>query len=106
MTIAAALAAVAGCKAQPCSTPDEFNPISTVECPSGELCYQGACVPACNAGAERTERCESDSECTNSARPMCLDNFCTACDEAPLSRLSRAKPTTRCRPSTDHPTSQ
>lgn len=72
---------VGGCSAQPCSdnTRDPFRPTNDIACASGELCYRGECVPACNAGAERSEKCEDNAGCKSTARPNCIDKFCSAC---------------------------
>lgn len=72
-----------GCGAKPCSpnTGDPFTSVAAVECASGDLCYQGECVPGCNAGAERTDRCDTDSDCGDPSRSKCVDRFCSACDE-------------------------
>ena len=71
-----------GCEAAPCTptspTPNEPSP--AIECPSGELCYQGACIAACNAGQERATRCSSDDDC-GAARPRCVDAYCSACEQ-------------------------
>ena len=77
-----ATATAAGCAAEPCTqgNDDAFGPSASVECPSGTLCYQGECVLSCNAGAELFDKCESDDDCTDSARPNCVDRYCSACD--------------------------
>ncbi len=79
-----AVTAAAGCKAERCT--EVRDPLSgklrpTFECPGGQLCYQGACVAVCNAGAERSEICETNDECANSARPNCIDKRCSACED-------------------------
>lgn len=72
----------AACTADPCTEViDRFTgaPQPTFECPSGQVCYQGACVASCNAGAERSEVCDTDDDCASSARPTCIDKRCSAC---------------------------
>src|SRR5262245_58359927 len=71
-------AAFPSCTSAPC-TQTSATPSSSVECPSGTLCYQGSCVPACSAGAE--ERCTTSSDCKNELRPNCFRGSCTSCDE-------------------------
>ena len=81
--VAAAL--FGGCTAKPCSSTslNANEPSPALECPSGELCYQGACILGCSAGQERAEKCGSNSDCT-SARPNCVDGFCSACNQGEL----------------------
>ncbi|MFO0722262.1 MAG: hypothetical protein U1E65_00680 [Myxococcota bacterium] len=63
---------------------DPDVPVSTIECPSGSVCYRGSCMPACVAGAERLTRCKADNDCTSPVQPYCVnfggtDLFCSAC---------------------------
>lgn len=79
-----ALAALlAACSPKPCTetsvTPGTPSP--SIECPSGQLCYQGQCLHACNAGAERATPCSSSADCTESTRPRCVSSFCSSCEE-------------------------
>lgn len=70
------------CNAARC-TPNALaqdEPSPSIECPSGELCYQGDCIRVCNAGQERATRCASNDEC-GAARPRCVDGFCSACEQ-------------------------
>lgn len=73
-------ASVPGCAVQEC-LPQRASqrPVVTLECPSGTLCYQGACVPSCASGSEGVERCESDDDCTSAVRPNCVDRRCSGC---------------------------
>jgi hypothetical protein len=75
------------CKAQQCTpsalTPNEPTP--ALECAAGQLCYQGQCIRACNAGQEGAAVCASGGEC-DGARPNCVefstgDSFCSACEQ-------------------------
>ncbi len=71
-----------GCAAAECQSPrNEQRPASVLECPSGTLCYQGACVPSCASGSERVEKCDSDDDCTSGVRPNCVDRRCSACEQ-------------------------
>lgn len=75
-----ALASGLGCNAEPCSPTslDHNTPSPAIECAAGQLCYQGTCIDACNAGRERSDVCGADRDCP-SARPMCNQGFCSAC---------------------------
>jgi hypothetical protein len=77
----AAGALFGGCKARPCTSTslDPNEPSPALECPSGQLCYQGACILGCSAGQERATTCGSNSDCSG-ALPNCVDGFCSACD--------------------------
>ncbi|MEM6370845.1 MAG: hypothetical protein AAF851_21350 [Myxococcota bacterium] len=57
------------------------SPSLAVECSPGELCYRGRCVPGCSPGQELVELCDSDRDCAE-PRPRCIDDFCSACEEA------------------------
>jgi len=78
--------AASWCLATACSEECPFDedegdrPVAAIECPSGELCYRGTCVRACNAGREGLVRCRSDDDCSG-ARPFCggPGDFCSAC---------------------------
>lgn len=74
-------AGLGGCKAQPCGSTSLIadTPSPALECPSGDLCYRGACIRACSAGQERGQTCTADSQC-DSARPRCVDGYCSICD--------------------------
>ncbi|MEL6188126.1 MAG: hypothetical protein AAFU79_26170 [Myxococcota bacterium] len=80
--LALVFATYGGCTSDACSVdpraPDE--PVSAIECGSGDLCYRGRCVSTCTAGQEASASCESDGDC-DSARPRCLNGFCSACDQ-------------------------
>lgn len=61
--------------------------VSTFQCPSGDLCYQGDCKRACEPGREGATPCSSDSDCTEAALPYCVSStiklgssFCSSCD--------------------------
>lgn len=70
-----------GCAAAECQSPrNQQRPASVLECPSGTLCYQGACVPSCASGSERVEKCESDDDCPSGVRPNCVERRCSACE--------------------------
>lgn len=75
-----------GCSGSPCTARagSGGRPSSSVECPSGTLCYQGACVRACSAGAEGSESCASDGECEDSARPNCVAGKCSSCESGEI----------------------
>jgi len=78
----ASTAAVQGCASEQCVVPAGVElPVSVLECPSGTLCYQGACINSCASGAEGKEKCESDSDCPNGVRPNCVDRRCSSCGE-------------------------
>jgi len=70
-----------GCKSEVCANEgiNQKRPTRDVSCPNGKVCYGGECIAACNAGSERFNRCEADTDCKNDARPYCVDRFCTAC---------------------------
>lgn len=69
-----------GCASAECQSPrNQQRPASVLECPSGTLCYQGACVPSCASGSERVEKCESDDDCTSGVRPNCVERRCSSC---------------------------
>lgn len=90
-----------GCAAEPCS-PTSLNddvPSPAIECAAGKLCYQGSCIQSCNAGQERSERCNVDDDCP-SARSICNQGFCSACEQE-----QRCVPTLNlCRPISLRPT--
>ena len=73
-----------GCKSEVCSSDniDETRPTRDVSCPTGKVCYGGECISACNAGSERFVSCEDASACKSPARPFCVNNFCTACEQS------------------------
>jgi len=74
--------AAPGCAAEQCTVPGGSElPVSVLDCPTGTLCYQGSCLPACASGAENNEKCESDSDCSSPARPNCVDRRCSSCEE-------------------------
>jgi hypothetical protein len=83
LAFAGASAALQGCKAAHCTPREPNQPSPAVECPSGQLCYQGECQPTCNAGAEEapSNRCDSTKPTCSSPRPYCVDGFCSACPE-------------------------
>ena len=72
-----------GCKTEVCSSEDidESRPTRDISCPTGKVCYGGECISACNAGSENFVSCEDDTGCTNPARPFCVNNFCSACEQ-------------------------
>lgn len=74
-------ATVPGCAAEQCQSPRFIQkPTAVLECPSGTLCYQGACEPSCASGAEGVEKCDSDDDCTSAVRPNCVDRHCSTCN--------------------------
>jgi hypothetical protein len=61
--------------------------VSSVQCPSGDVCYQGDCRRACEPGREGASPCNSDADCTEAALPNCVvstiqlgASFCSTCD--------------------------
>lgn len=78
-----------GCSSRACAyderTPDTPSP--SVDCPAGNLCYIGECLRSCNAGAERSVPCSTDSDCKDRGRPHCIladaiaGTFCSTCEE-------------------------
>ena len=81
--LVAVMSLALGCKSEVCNTEgiDETRPTRDVSCPNGTVCYGGECIAACNAGSERFVRCETANECSNGARPFCVNGFCSACEE-------------------------
>jgi hypothetical protein len=74
-------ATVPGCAAEQCQSPRFIQkPTAVLECPSGTLCYQGACEPSCASGAEGVEKCDTDDDCTSAVRPNCVDRHCSTCN--------------------------
>lgn len=75
-------AAVApGCASAECQSPvNVTRPANVLECPSGTLCYQGACLRSCASGAENVEKCDTDDDCSTSVRPNCVDRRCSSCE--------------------------
>ena len=62
------------------SNGDDTEPGPAFECSAGEVCYLGKCLDTCSAGAELSEVCTSDDDCSG-ARPNCVRARCSACSE-------------------------
>src|SRR5687768_12196824 len=85
----AAIAVVAqpGCSASRCSFDEDEpdKPFVSIECPGGEVCYQGICRKSCNSLSDGTMPCTSDGDCPG-AIPNCVasgdltGSFCSACE--------------------------
>lgn len=84
LSLAGALAALpfavqSGCVASQCTQPKHASGATpTFECPSGQVCYEGECRQACNAGLEGATPCNFDSDCSG-ATPNCSAGFCSSC---------------------------
>lgn len=94
------VAAQPGCSASPCKATALSGgaPVSSIQCPSGQLCYEGQCRKSCNAGEERATQCTSNNDCKDNARPNCLSagmsSFCSSCatSESCIPRLNICQP--------------
>ena len=69
-----------GCSQSTCSVNPRFpdEPIIALECKSGQLCYRGSCVEACNAALENLQSCGQDNDCPE-AQPFCVREQCSGC---------------------------
>jgi hypothetical protein len=73
-----------GCSASQCHQPAHATgPTPTIECPSGQVCYEGQCRRSCNAGAELSMSCQTEGDCNNASLPFCTSApnglFCSSC---------------------------
>lgn len=88
---AAAFAFGPACTQDTCSVDPRrpTEPVPAVECPSGDVCYRGACFRSCSAGREAAgdNTCESNDDCSG-ARGNCVETLqsslvvkiCSACE--------------------------
>ena len=83
LVVAVAALAQPGCADKTCTPSDGDNtaPGPAFECAAGEVCYLGQCIRTCSAGAELSEDCSSDDDCSG-ARPNCVRSFCSSCGES------------------------
>jgi hypothetical protein len=60
--------------------------VISIQCPSGDVCYQGDCRRACQPGREGAQECIDDRDCTDPALPNCVSSpilgssYCSVCE--------------------------
>lgn len=82
LLMASAGALFGGCNDQACNPTSLKSdmPSPALECPSGQLCYQGSCIRGCTAGQELSVDCTSNSDCS-APLGTCVNGKCSACEQ-------------------------